>query len=268
MMASRPVSGRNAMYLITAYLLASASYFVGTRSVTKSNGCSEQPRSSSEKEFIRGPFHHKCPSIARSKNFTQNVTEWFSVFGGDAKRHAHHHYLDDKSTVVEIGGYTGVDIKALRALYGNFHVLLFEPIFFREAAVNLQSLANIQIFPYGVGSVQRHEYFQLTGDATRPGKGDGARKAEIRNFLTVLSSLNVHRVDLLQVNCEGCEWEVLEVALKSPKLFRHIQVQFHSGAEWVPDRLDRYSRILDALSQTHTLIFDVPWVWQMWKLDS
>ena len=196
-----------------------------------------------------------CPSIVRAKSFSRNFTEFFVDFGGDARRHSFHDYLNSGSLVVEIGGYTGVDIKALRALYGDFRVFLYEPIYYEQAKDNLRDMSKVSIFPYGVGSTSKEIHFAVDGDATRPlEKSDGqtpSKVAVIKEFKSAMLSQGVEKVDLLQINCEGCEWEVLESAIQFCWMFEHIQVQFHPEAEWVPDKLSRYATIQDALSRTH-----------------
>ena len=94
--------------------------------------------------------------------------------------------------------------------------------------------------------------------------------AQIRRFSDVIEELSIVRIDLLQINCEGCEWEVLESVIddKQTHIFQHIQVQFHPSADWVEDRLDRYAAIQDRLTETHELLYDHPWIWQLWQSKS
>ena len=155
---------------------------------------------------------------------------------------------------------------AMRAMHGNFRVLLFEPIFYEEAKHNLKHLDKIQILPYGVGSSHRVIYFDVAGDATKPAEASSGKIGVIRKFTEVLSDLDLLSVDLLQVNCEGCEWDVLESVLGDVWRLKHIQVQFHPDADFVPNRLERYARIQDQLAETHDLVYDFPWIWQLWKL--
>jgi FkbM family methyltransferase len=207
-----------------------------------------------------------CPSVASAQSFSRNITAFFSDFGGDESRYSFHSYLTDRSTVVEIGGYTGVDIKAMKARYGDFRVVLFEPIFYEEARHNLEHLNKVEILPYGVGSSESKIYFVVAGDATRPGDESSGKVGFIRKFTDVLSELQLLSVDLLQINCEGCEWDVLESVFGDVWRLKRIQVQFHPDADFVPDRLGRYAKIQDRLAETHDLVYDFPWIWQMWEL--
>jgi hypothetical protein len=69
------------------------------------------------------PTHHhyfckkafRLSRISRQRRvFLTDFTAFFSDFGGDESRYSFHSDLTDRSTVVEIGGYTGVDIMAMK----------------------------------------------------------------------------------------------------------------------------------------------------------
>ena len=208
-----------------------------------------------------------CPSVLRGSRFSANYTTFFEAFGGDKTRYSLHTYLSQNSLVIEVGGYTGVDIKKMRELHGPFKTLLFEPIFHDQARMNLKDLG-VEVYPYGLGASTRSATFAIKGDATKPTE-DG-QVAQIRRFSDVIKELSIVRIDLLQINCEGCEWELLESVIenKQSHIFQHIQVQFHSSADWVEDRLDRYAAIQDRLTETHELLYDHPWIWQLWQAKS
>ena len=112
----------------------------------------------------------------------------------------------------------------------------------------------VEVYPYGLGASTRSATFDIKGDSTRPTK-DG-QVAQIRRFSDVIEELSIVRIDLLQINCEGCEWEVLESVIddKQTHIFQHIQVQFHPSADWVEDRLDRYAAIQDRLTETQITV--------------
>jgi len=211
-----------------------------------------------------------CPSVLRGSSVSGNVTEFYADFGGNEKRYSYHSYLSGQSTVIEIGGFTGVDINAMRDMFGPFRVLLFEPLFYTKAQQTFMSDDNVEVYPYGIGATTRKVSFAIDGVASKPAStGHGnVSEVEIRKLADVVHEMHIETVDLLQINCEGCEWEVLEELLAGPDIFKHIQVQFHGSASWVPDRLNRYASIQDRLAKRYLLVYDVPWVWQMWKLPA
>ena len=203
-----------------------------------------------------------CPSVSRSSRFSANHTEFFKAFGGDKTRYSLQSYLTKSSIVMEVGGYTGVDIIEMQRRFGFFRTLLFEPIFFEEARANLND-RNVKVYPYGLGKITRQVLFDIKGDGTK--EALTGKPGEIRNFEGVVQQLGISNIDLLQINCEGCEWEVLEASFSSIQTFQHIQVQFHASADWVENRLERYAVIQDELTKTHELIYDQPWIWQLWR---
>jgi hypothetical protein len=73
-------------------------------------------------------------------------------------------------------------------------------------------------------------------------------------------------VDLLHVNCEGCEFPVLEYLLRSPWIarVRHLLVQFHSFRD--VDAVDRRCTLRAQLARTHRLAWDRSFVWERWDL--
>ena len=212
-----------------------------------------------------------CPSVLRGSWFSANHSEFYGEFGGDETRYSFHTYLSPNSFVVEVGGHTGVDIKKMTELHGSFKTLLFEPIFYDEARKNLEGL-DVEVYPYGLGASTRSATFGINGDGTKllKDKRKNGKVAQIRQFSVVIDELRISRIDLLQINCEGCEWELLESLLNDEQthIFQHIQVQFHPGVDWVEDQLTRYAAIQDRLTKTHELLYDQPWIWQLWQLKS
>ena len=100
-----------------------------------------------------------------------------------------------------------MDILAMHKLYGAFRTFLFEPVFFKEAKNNLNEVPNIRLFPYGLGNSSRMVHFDVMGDGTKPSQQGIGQQVEIADFREVLQKLRINHVDLLQINCEGCEWE-------------------------------------------------------------
>jgi len=87
-------------------------------------------------------------------------------------------------------------------------------------------------------------------------------------------------IELLHVNCEGCEYDVVEGLRNSGLLARVEQVQIathlldHTGPtatfqEAVELALQvsvhRYCEMHRLLSETHVRVFGLPWVWERWS---
>ena len=72
----------------------------------------------------------------------------------------------------------------------------------------------------------------------------------------------------MQINCEGCEYEVLERLLESPRelaVVRAIEVQFH--LDWgVQTDTKRYCSIESGLRAAHfELDYRHPFLWERWQ---
>ncbi|HEY8723841.1 MAG TPA: FkbM family methyltransferase [Gaiellaceae bacterium] len=74
---------------------------------------------------------------------------------------------------------------------------------------------------------------------------------------------DIREVDLLKVNIEGGEYELLERMIQSGSVraIKDIQVQFH---DFVPNAALRMRRIQKALTETHELTYEFPFVWENW----
>merc|ERR1712232_1298763 len=84
-------------------------------------------------------------------------------------------------------------------------------------------------------------------------------------------------VELLHVNCEGCEYDVIESLKETGRLASMAQVQIathllESPATTFHETLHlsmqlsvhRYCEMHKALSETHERAWGLPWVWERW----
>ena len=72
-------------------------------------------------------------------------------------------------------------------------------------------------------------------------------------------------LDLLHVNCEGCEYEMLENIIKSGLHWKIKIIQFgtHFFPE-VPRLTERYCAIRSELSQSHRMVYGTAFAWKRW----
>merc|ERR1712032_526337 len=82
----------------------------------------------------------------------------------------------------------------------------------------------------------------------------------------VLSNLkDKTEVDLLHVNCEGCEWEMFENLISSGIHTKIRMIQFGSHYfSQVEGITQRYCQIRDRLSETHHMLYGEAWGWERW----
>jgi len=82
----------------------------------------------------------------------------------------------------------------------------------------------------------------------------------------VLRNLNnKNEVDLLHVNCEGCEWEMFENLISTGihRKIRMVQFGSHYFSE-VEGITDRYCQIRKTLERTHKMVYGEAWGWERW----
>jgi hypothetical protein len=74
-------------------------------------------------------------------------------------------------------------------------------------------------------------------------------------------------VDLLYINCEGCEYDVLEYMIDSGWIARmeHVLVQFHGFQD--PANVAKRCLIRELLRRTHSPVFSYAFVWEEWKVN-
>ncbi len=82
---------------------------------------------------------------------------------------------------------------------------------------------------------------------------------------SVLSELKIKKIDFLNINCEGCEFDLLESIIYQgvlPKI-NTIQVQFHPGL--VVNGTSRRCHIRQILDQNFKENYNIPWIWERWS---
>ena len=80
----------------------------------------------------------------------------------------------------------------------------------------------------------------------------------------IFEVINHDTIDLLKINVEGAEYEIIDNLIESNTInkIKSIQVQFHC--------VNKYTKIYDSLSNklsnTHTITWRYPFVWENWTL--
>ena len=94
-------------------------------------------------------------------------------------------------------------------------------------------------------------------------------------YLMKNRSIGHKNIDLLVVNCEGCEYGFFESIIKGGMLkqFRKIIFSRHSlnkteAFQRIHQFVPRYCRIAQALCKTHKPTFMYPWIWEGWERRS
>jgi FkbM family methyltransferase len=179
--------------------------------------------------------------------------------------------------VVEIGGYTGQLLKKLIPITGAKTYVVLEPVpsFFHKlnkhvSMLNLNSV--VKTYNFGLGKTYREMSVNIQGDGTSLLKTLPATKTETIKILNVVDffvqiGVGCKTVDLLTINCEGCEFDILETLLSTTliEMIDHIQFQPHHAVTTHENYICRYCRLRQLLVRTHTIEYEYPHIWESWK---
>ena len=188
-------------------------------------------------------------------------------------RHGHLSYLKPDSVVLEIGGNQGHDTSKIIQMYDPFMITL-EPVV--ALAKRLKELfknnTKVTVLNFGLGKVENEVFVNVKGnggDATSMFSGDSGDTsliiANTTQFLLRMGAGNMD-FDLLLINCEGCEYEVLEATISSGLIRNFKNVQF--AAHKLPglrNQERRYCQIQTLLYRTHSPTYRYKYIWEHWR---
>lgn len=190
-------------------------------------------------------------------------------------RRSHHTYLKNENAVLmEVGGNKGNDASEFVRLYNPRYIIL-EPI---EEYANIltdkfKDNSRVTVINLGLGEKNEIVMVKIEGNnacATSKFSGKGGETplyiANATEFLLKIG-LGLFDIDLLTMNCEGCEFETLETLL-STNLVEHVRnIQFatHSTISGLSDPIGRYCRTQQLLRRTHRPTYQYKFIWESWR---
>jgi len=193
-------------------------------------------------------------------------------------RWEHHVYLNNSSTVLDIGGNTGFDATNIVARFHPKLYVILEPVkLYYDHLVKLFSYKpSVIVFPFGAGSTNIQLNVSISGkngDATSVFtmlKTNQTATIQLFNITEIFLGLGLSclkELDLLTINCEGCEFEVLEELLKTNIILfiKNIQFASHTNLPRLKNSTERYCRIQMLLSRTHVISYQYKFIWESWR---
>lgn len=212
-------------------------------------------------------------------------------------RYKLHEYLDSNSFVIEVGGYEGDEVREFFGLYEIGRYVILEPVWeyydiLRERTNDLPQEA-LRIYNIGLGARDELVNVRKSGKDTSLYKymesessQSESRQTESRNDTAITSVLNImnvekflidmgigqnygykHQLDLLSMDCAGCEYDVLDYLLTSPNVLRNIrtiQFQSHRVKGHEKEMIKKYCAYQEVLSRTHEILFQHKFSWEAW----
>jgi FkbM family methyltransferase len=161
--------------------------------------------------------------------------------------------LRPDSIVVDIGANIGDFAIQAAKRCPDGRVFAIEPLSFAgkmiETQTRLNGIHNVTWIPAAVSGSEG----ETTSDAVGgPYKGSGAaEQIRVTTLPQVVRELDLPRIDLLKLDCEGAEWDILPAAEEILPLIQQICMEFHCERGWTPARLSAWLRAR-GFDVTHT----------------
>jgi FkbM family methyltransferase len=203
-------------------------------------------------------------------NLTLNnieIVRWFNDRGDYT--HNITYDLNENSTIMDLGGYTGVWAQQMIDKY-NPNVYIIEPVpeFYNGMVLKFKDNPKVKLLNVGVGVEDKDGTIFMGGDGTSSNLSDGEIiKVKLNTIDTILKSWGLDVVDLIQINIEGDEYPLLENMIETGSVnkFKNIQIQFHLGIE---NDIERRNKIRNGLTKNgFKNKFDYPFVWESWNKE-
>ena len=184
--------------------------------------------------------------------------------GGDC-RFRYSYPLDQRSFVIDLGGYRGQWTSALYSRY-RCRISVFEPVrrFAEALDEKFKQNEDIEVSRFGLGAVSKSEtiYIHGAGSSTYR-KQTEAEEIRIVDVKQWFDENSVASVALLKINIEGGEYDLLDRLIQTRLIesIENIQVQFHN---FTVDATRRMEHIQKGLERTHTPTYQYKFVWENW----
>jgi FkbM family methyltransferase len=181
--------------------------------------------------------------------------------------------------LVDVGSYVGVDlVNFLRRAPATVTVHTFEPVaMYREKLQQrvrrfvASGHERLHIHAFGLGKSNHTACFAASKAASTDELSGTSCNSPSEIVDAAVALRQFPPVDVMQLNCEGCEYEVLERLLESPAALatvRSFEVQFH--LDWGAQKdTARYCRIEAGLrAAAFALDYRHPFLWERWSKRS
>jgi len=198
---------------------------------------------------------------------SEMVSKWFADNGDYT--HNINYDLNENSTIMDLGGYTGVWAQQMIDKYNpNVYILEPVPVFYEGMVSKFSNNNKVRLMNVGISTEDKDGFIFMSGDGTSSNLKNGQSiSVKFNSIETVLEKWGLNKIDLIQINIEGDEYPVLEHMLKTGSItrFKNVQIQFHLGIE---NDVERRNKICEGLIKIgFKNNFDYPFVWESWTKE-
>jgi len=177
--------------------------------------------------------------------------------------------------IVEIGGNRGDDIDEFLKKHEEAVIFTFEPTphFFGLLKSKYQDNPHVNVSNEGASDTSGEAEFIMDGfgssglQNTINGEHVKVQLSDVDDILTRVSQRIGSPPDVLSINCEGCEYAVMQRLIDKGWLGKipFIQLSWHTPNQ-VNDRVAKRCNIEKALRQSHDRIYSAKYGWTGWKV--
>lgn len=163
------------------------------------------------------------------------------------------HELNHDSFVIDVGGYIGKFADAAQERW-NCRLILYEPAegFYQKLTDKYKDNPNITVIPFGIAGEYGYKTLFIREDATSVFSEltNPAFTSQRMAFLPADLELGKYPfIDLLALNCEGCEYEIIKKLTITAEIdkVKQLLVQYHK----INDSDEKLKECEELLSKTH-----------------
>lgn len=182
---------------------------------------------------------------------------------------------------VDIGSYTGSDLIGLALAQPKVQIYTFEPVpsVYKKLVERTSKFKNVHARNVGIGDAADTLCFLKNRDATKviPKQGDHCPtevSEEVHHDDLTKSGIvetgqvmpvdvlfaEIKKIDVLQINCEGCEYIVLPAILNSPATLSkitYVEVQFHNCEH----ETETYCKVANMMKDKFDVVYNTDGQW-------
>ena len=166
-----------------------------------------------------------------------------------------HKYLNGNSLIVDVRMGDVSDIDTFISKFNPRKYVILEPkkTSYLDLKERLGSKSNVVIYNFGMSS--KDDVYRLMATGNNKKETDFVHVVNAEDFLKQLG-VGFYEVDLLNMNCAGCEFDILDTILSSTiiKDIKHIQFKSNKSTS-IKDSARRYCQNQELLKATHSLMF-------------
>lgn len=216
---------------------------------------------------LREPALGGKPTRERMRflRYSPAAVRFFSTAG---ETHLVTHDLDERSLVLDVGGFVGEWTQAIVERYG-CRVMIFEPMprYCREIARRFGDNPNVVVRECGLSDRSAEVRMQDSFMGSSVFGRNPQVAARMEDVADLFAELGDQQVDLIKINIEGGEYALLERMLEKDLLVRcrKIIVQFHDQYHRRRDAAAWRASIIARMEKTHVPVFQYPFVWEGWE---